>query len=56
MCKSQSVTLHVGLLSLQYDMQPLSEKMTFDPTPGVEAVCKDSIFATMVLCAQFPLI
>ena len=28
----------------------------FDPTPGVFGVCNDSIFAFMVLCAQFPLI
>ena len=27
----------------------------FDPTPGVVGVCKYSIFAFMVLCAQFPL-
>ena len=27
-----------------------------DPTPGVVGVCNDSIFAFMVLCAQFPLI
>ena len=30
--------------------------MTFHPTPGVVGVCNDSIFAFMVLCAQFPLI
>ena len=28
----------------------------FDPHPGVVGVCNDSIFAFMVLCAQFPLI
>ena len=28
----------------------------FDLTPGVVGVCNDSIFAFIVLCAQFPLI
>ena len=32
------------------------KKLTFDPTPGVEGVCKDLIFAYMVLYAEFPLI
>ena len=40
-----------------YATLPLSDKKRhFDPTPGVEGVCKDRIFAFMVLCAQFPLI
>ena len=30
--------------------------MTFWPHPGVIGVCNDTIFAFMVLCAQFPLI
>ena len=30
--------------------------MTFYPTSGVDGVCNDSIFAFMVLLAQFPLI
>ena len=30
--------------------------LTFDPTPGVEGVCKDRICACMVLFAPFPLI
>ena len=32
------------------------KKQPFDPIPGVVGVCNDSIFALMVLCAQFPLI
>ena len=30
--------------------------LPFDPILEVQGVCKDSIFAFMVLCAQFPLI
>ena len=59
----QSVTLHVGLHSFHFNL--ISNMTTFrneqkndcltPPTVG-EGMCKDRIFAFMVLCAQFPLI
>ena len=30
--------------------------LTFDPTPGVEGVCKDRMSACMLLHSSFPLI
>ena len=62
MCVFQGVTLHVGLhfflFNLISNMTTFrkEKKMTFEPTPGVFGVCNDSIFAFIVLCAQFPLI
>ena len=56
----QSVNLHLGLhfihFSLISSMTTFRFFLTFDPTPGVYGVCKDSIFAFMVTCAKFPLI
>ena len=58
----QSVTLHVGLHFFHYNLIcnmttfRKGKKWPFDPIPGVEGVHKDSIFAFIVLCAQFPLI
>ena len=50
--------VYTSFTLIWYAQWPLSEFffLPFDPTPGVEGVCKDSIFAFMVLCAQFPLI
>ena len=42
---------------MQHDhFQERKKFWPFDPTLRVEGVCKDSILAFMVLCAQIPLI
>ena len=54
----QSVTLHVGLNFFHFNL--ICNMTTFrkekENDPGVVGVCNESMFAFMVLCAQFPLI
>ena len=49
--------VYTSFTLIWYATLPLSEKkLTFDPNPGVEGVCKDRIFAFMVLfVSQFRL-
>ena len=62
MCVRSRFCLHVGLhfipFNLICNMTTFREDkyLTFDPTTGVEGVCKDRIFLFMMLYAPFPLI
>ena len=45
----------IPLINMQHDFFQ-GKKLTFVPTPGIEGVCKDRIYACMVLYDPFPLI